>query len=487
MNIQGNFIENAWKKGSGQPFISTNPATGDVLWEGYSSSQKDIDEAVDGAKKAFSHWASLKPEERASYLLAFAAELKSRQHQLAEAISKDVGKPLWESKGEIQAMIQKVDISIQAQQQRCGTTRQNHSLGTLITRHRPHGVIAVFGPFNFPGHLPNGHIIPALLAGNTVIFKPSEQAPLVAEAVMECWERTALPKGVINMVQGARETGQLLSNHALINGLFFTGSFSTGKKLSETFGPRPEKILALEMGGNNPLIVSSIANANAAAYAIIQSSYLTSGQRCTCARRLILVEDVAGPIIEELKKLIPEIKVGPYTSQPEPYMGPVISSAAADSFLKAQNDLINHGGQALVPMSSLTAGTGLVSPALIDVTHCHDLPDEEIFGPLLQVIIASDFQQAVKEANKTTYGLAAGLLSDSLQEYEVFKDAVKAGVVNWNVPLTGASSAAPFGGIGRSGNHRPSAYYAADYCNYPVASIESGSIKKPSELPPGLP
>ena len=241
------------------------------------------------------------------------------------------------------------------------------------------------------------------------------------------------------------------------------------------------------MGGNNPLVVSHVDDTAAAAYMTIQSAYLSSGQRCTCARRLIVPEGSDGDnFIQILLQMIKAMSIGPYTAIPEPFMGPVISEAHALKILAAQDDLIAKGAIPLFPSSHLCPGTGLLSPGLIDVTPIKERPDNEIFGPLLQLIRVKDFQAAIEEANRTRFGLAAGLLSDSNAEYQQFYQQVHAGVINWNAPLTGASSAAPFGGVGCSGNHHPSAYYAADYCSYPVASIESSQLRMPASLSPGL-
>lgn len=483
-SLESLYIDGSWRPASGPSLESLDPANGSRLWSGASASEGDVDAAVLAARNAFAPWAALQTEDRLARLRAFAAALKERLPAMAETISKETGKPLWESKGEVSSMISKVDISAEAQQARSGCTRQEHPLGSLAIRHRPHGVVAVFGPFNFPGHLPHGHIIPALLAGNTVVFKPSEHTPLIAEAIMRCWEKASLPSGVVNMVQGAKETGRLLAEHPDIDGLFFTGSFATGKKLSELFSVRPQKILALEMGGNNPLVVGSISDVQAAAYTIVQSAYLTSGQRCTCARRLILLQELARPLIEALSAMIGKIKVGAYTDIPEPFMGPVISSETAEYLLECQQKLVSNGAIPIVEMKSLKRGTGFLSPGLVDISSCKSLADEEIFGPLLQVVVVETFADAIREAKKTSYGLAAGLLSDREDQYHEFRSQIRAGIINWNTPLTGASSSAPFGGIGRSGNHRPSAYYAADYCNYPVASIEAPALQLPTAATP---
>lgn len=455
-------------------FESRNPATQEVVWKGKSATPADIDKAVTTARA--SDWASRPISERIHFLEAFRQCLQ--ESPLPEAISQETGKPLWESKTEVQSMIGKVKLAIEAYETRC----KEIVVANAIARHKPHGVVAVFGPFNFPGHLPNGHIVPALLAGNCVLFKPSELTPRVAELTVECWQKAKLPPGVLQLLQGGAETGAALASHPGLDGLFFTGSFATGQKLAEQFAKNPGKILALEMGGNNPLVVSHVEDLEAAALATIQSAYLTAGQRCTCARRLIVVGD-GERFVKELVRQIGRIRVGSYTDNPEPFMGPVISVKAAHKLMSAQNELQVKGGKIVVEMRGEGA---FLTPGLMDVTNVQDRKDEELFGPFLQLIRVPDFAAALSEANNTQYGLCAGLLSDSEEEYKLFYRSVKAGVLNWNVPLTGASSALPFGGIKQSGNHRPSAYYAADYCSYPVASIEARRVARPDKLPIGL-
>jgi succinylglutamic semialdehyde dehydrogenase len=488
-------------------FSSINPATGETVWTGPEADAAAVDAAGRAARQAFPAWSGKSFAERAAIAKAFAAQLAANKEALARAISAEVGKPHWEALTEVQSMIGKVDISIEAHQRRCAEFK--NSLG--VTRFRPHGVVAVLGPFNFPGHLPNGHIVPALLAGNTVVFKPSEYAPAVAELTAKLWTAAGLPVGVLNLVQGGRDTGAALAAHAGIDGLFFTGSARAGLALNEQFARTPERILALEMGGNNPLIVHRAADVKAAVALTVQSAYLSAGQRCTCARRLIVVtgranapdepsstagsagrlalpDDFgdAAAFMSALWNSVRNLRVGASTERPEPFMGPVVSAATADRLLEAQKNLLARGAVALVEMRRLKPGAGLVSPALLDVTAVTGRDDEEFFGPLLQVIRVPDFEAALREANNTRYGLAAGLISDDAALYERFRAEVRAGIINWNQQLTGASSGAPFGGVGRSGNHRPSAYLAADYCSYPVASIEVPELKLPAQLPPGL-
>lgn len=484
-NIQSysHYINNCWESGTGELFHSINPFNGEKLWSGKIALSVDVDAAVKAAKYAFNYWSETPITERQSHLKLFAQTLQEHKSELQELISMEVGKPLWEAKLEVEAMISKITISIEAYNTRC----KEFPGGNTITRFKPHGVVAVFGPYNFPGHLPNGHIIPALLAGNTLVFKPSDRTPAVAQKTMELWIESGLPTGVLNLIQGNAETGKLLVNHPDISGVFFTGSEQSGLAISKTLVSNPNKILALEMGGNNPLIVHEVGDPLAAVFPTIESAYLTSGQRCTCARRLIVPEGQEGDnFIKLLIEHIQKIQVGDPAADPQPFMGPVISAQVAESLIQEQSQLVKHGGKILCELKSLSPGTGLVSPGLIDVTQVSNREDKEIFGPLLQLIRVKDFSSALQEAANTRFGLSAGILTDNQTNYEAFAKTIKAGIINWNTSTVGASSSAPFGGVGNSGNHRPSAYFAADYCAYPVVSIEKPTLEMPATLPKGL-
>ncbi|WP_197675316.1 succinylglutamate-semialdehyde dehydrogenase [Pseudomonas viridiflava] len=481
------YIAGAWQAGQGETITSLNPVTQQVLWSGQGATAGQVDLAVQAARQAFAGWARRSLQERIDVLEAFAARLKHHADDLARCIGEETGKPLWESATEVTTMVNKVAISVQSYRERTGEKSGPLGDATAVLRHKPHGVVAVFGPYNFPGHLPNGHIVPALLAGNTVLFKPSELTPKVAELTVKCWIEAGLPAGVLNLLQGDRETGIALAANLGIDGLFFTGSSRTGNALHQQFAGRPDKILALEMGGNNPLVVDEVQDVDAAVYAVIQSAFISAGQRCTCARRLLVPQGEWGDaFLARLVAVSETIEVGSFDQQPAPFMGSVISLDAALGLLDAQRILLAKGAVSLLEMRQPLAQSALLTPGIIDVTAVSERSDEELFGPLLQVIRYADFDAAIAEANDTHYGLAAGLLSDSEARYQQFWLESRAGIVNWNKQLTGAASSAPFGGVGASGNHRASAYYAADYCAYPVASLETGSLTLPATLTPGI-
>ena len=481
------FINGAWQAGHGERFQSTNPVSQQAVWQGKAANAGDVDAAISAARTAFASWRTRTLDERIAVLKAFEAQLKANTDVLADLIGQETGKPLWEAKTEVAAMVGKIDISIRAYHERTGVKESTTGDTTNATRHKPHGVVAVFGPYNFPGHLPNGHIVPALLAGNTVVFKPSEMTPGVAAKTVEFWHAAGLPAGVLNLVQGARDTGIALAGHAGIDGLFFTGSAGTGYALHAQLAGQPHKILALEMGGNNALVIGNINDLKAAVFHTLQSAFITAGQRCTCARRLLVPNNDDGyKFLSALVDAAQQLQVGAYNAEPAPFMGSVISVPAANKLLKVQDELEAKGGYPLLKMRRMQDGTALLSPGIIDLTEARDIPDEEYFGPLLSVYRYNSFEHAIELANNTRFGLAAGLLSDDKAEYEQFYRDIRAGIVNWNKQLTGASSAAPFGGVGASGNHRASAYYAADYCSYPVASMESEACSLPAQLSPGM-
>lgn len=474
-------------EGRGALFSSINPADGSVVWAGRAATQEDVAAALAAARQAFPGWSRLPLEGRVAVLEAFGDLLKREGEALAETIAREIGKPLWEARTEVATMAAKVDISILAYGERTGERSSATAEGVTSLRHRPHGVFAVFGPYNFPGHLPNGHIIPALLAGNTVVFKPSEHAPCAALETAKLWQRAGLPAGVLNVVNGGRETGTVLAAMPGIDGLLFTGSYRTGAALHRQFAGQPGKLLALEMGGNNPLVVWPTEALDAAVHHTIFSAFVSAGQRCTCARRLIVPVGAWGSaFLDRLLQVAGALRVGRWDEEPQPFMGPVVSAAAARAVVEAEAALVAKGAKRLLPLRGLPQGEAFLSAGIVEVTGLAELPDEEIFGPLLQVYRVADFDQALALANATEFGLAAGLIADDPALWERFSTEIRAGIINWNRPTTGASSSAPFGGIGHSGNHRPSAFYAADYCAYPVATMSASRPELPTKLAPGL-
>ena len=486
LTYQGNFVDGDWQHATGQDLRSLCPVDQSEVWLGQESNSNDVDSAVVAARHAVADWSGLKAEERIAFVEKYAELIKQHADELAELISAETGKPIWESKTEVGAVVGKAAVSISSFRERRDTF--GFEMGELqaVTRFKPYGVMGVLGPFNFPAHLPNGHIVPALIAGNTVVYKPSEQTPAVGQWMIEKWQQVGLPSGVVNLVQGSRETGIQLSGHQQLDGLLFTGSSNAGRALHKIYGEHPEKILALEMGGNNPLIVHQANDLQAAAYLTIQSAFITAGQRCTCARRLIVPEAECEAFLQHLVDMMSKVRIAPFTATPEPFAGTVISQAQGQKLIQQQQQLLDTGARSIVEMKSLSGNEALLSPGLIDVTDLSERSDEELFGPILSLIRVPDFEAAIVEANNTAYGLAAGLICSDPKAYERFIARIRAGIVNWNRQTTGATGKMPFGGCGLSGNHRPSAWFAADYCSYPMASLEASQLAMPENLSPGI-
>ncbi len=455
--------------------VSTEPATGAIFWRGPVS---DVSTEVDLARTAFAEWASRPLANRVETMRRFVNVVRGKHDAFADTIARENGKPLWEARTEVDAVIAKVEISIESYSERTSQRRLDGDMRNRQSlRHKPHGVMAVLGPYNFPAHLPNGHIIPALIAGNAVVFKPSEKTPASGQMLVDCYHEAGVPDGVVRCVIGGPDTGRALVAHPDIDGVLFTGSARTGIAINRQFADDPGKILALEMGGNNPIIVWDAPDVYAAATLVIQSAFMSAGQRCTAASRLIVRDGLHEPLIAQIKRLCERLIIDEPHAAPAPFMGPVIDNEVADQLEEDFLALIMKGGVPILHMERLVPGRPFLSPALIDMTDASDRPDIELFGPVLQVIRVPDFESALVEANNTRYGLAASLVGGTPELYEQFWANIRAGIVNWNKPTNGASSKAPFGGIGLSGNHRPSAYYAADYCAYPVVSSEDENAR----------
>ncbi|RLM21276.1 succinylglutamate-semialdehyde dehydrogenase [Brenneria alni] len=481
------FINGAWRQGRGAKFSKTDPLDNQLLWQGAAADATDVADACTAARAAFPVWARLPLDQRVAVVQRFADLLAQHQQSLAAVISRETSKPRWETLTEVQSMIGKVAISVRAYQQRTGESYTPLADGAASLRHRPHGVLAVFGPYNFPGHLPNGHIVPALLAGNCVVFKSSELTPLTAQETVRLWQQAGLPDGVLNLLQGGRATGEALAAHPQTDGLLFTGSANTGYQLHRQLAGQPEKIVALEMGGNNALIVDEVTEGDAAVNLAIQSAFISAGQRCTCARRLLVKRGEEGDaFVQRFIEVARNLRIGRWDAEPQPFMGGVISAQAAEKMIAAQRQLLELGATSLLAMTRPEQNNALLTPGIVDITGVADVPDEEYFGPLVCVIRYDDFDEALRIANRTRYGLAVGLVSPRRDRFDRLLLEARAGIVNWNKPLTGASSAAPFGGVGASGNHRASAFYAADYCAWPMASLESETLALPATLTPGL-
>lgn len=479
------FIGGSYVDGHGDAFVSINPATGEIIWQGRAADGHDVSRAVSVARAACGAWRRIPQQERIAIAERFATLADEHAELIAQAIGLETGKALWECRQEAAAVSESVRSAIRASLERQSPQDRAITRGTETLRFRPHGVLAVYGPFNFPAFLTTAYVAPALLAGNAVIVKPSEHTPSVTTLVNGLWTSAGLPGGVLSVLQGGAETGTMLARDPGLDGLVFTGSSRVGRKLHAACAGHPEFLLALEMGGNNPLVIDHACDdlEGAARYAVL-ASFISAGQRCTCARRVLLPEGQRGDtLLEHIVTLTTQLEVGRYDANPQPFMGPLINVQAADTMLSHQDLLIELGGSPIEPLHRLAPGSAFLRPGVIDVTNILRLPDEEYFGPLMQVIRYRHFEDAIRISNDTRFGLSAALISSNQANWIRFRDEIRAGVVNWNTVPCGASMRFPFGGLGRSGNHRPGAYFAIDYCAHPVTSIEHDTLPEWPAIP----
>ncbi len=455
--------------------VSLEPATGAEVWRGETG---DVDAEVAAAREGWAAWAARPVTYRIETLRRFANTVRARHEVLAFLLAREVGKPLWEARTEVDGVIAAIDGAVGAYAERTAQRRLDAPMGTRTAlRHKPHGVLAVITPFCNPALIPAGHLLPALVAGNAVVLKPSPHAPATAEMLVDCLLTAGVPDACMRLVHGGAAEGKALAGHRGIDGVLFTGSARTGVSLHRQFADRPNKLLSLEMGGNNALVVWDTPDLHAAALIVLQSAYANAGQICTAARRLIVVEDAAAPLIAELGKLLARVIVGAPGDDPQPYLGPVISNDAADLITENFLALLMRGGRPIRHLERPVPGRPFLLPALIDVTAVADRPDEELFGPVLQIVRVPDFDAAIAEANNTRFGLSASLLSQTPALYDRFWAGSRAGMVNWNRPTHAPAARAPLGGQGWSGNHRPGGWYAADQCAYPVVSNEADAAR----------
>lgn len=503
--IGGEWVGLAGGRNGGALLESHNPARPDaVVWSGRSD-PSHVDAAVRAARAALPAWAKWGKERRFAVLRRFAELCKLRAPAMAEIICDETGKVMWEARGEAGALASKVDITLDMSP--IGGLKRVDGFefemgGQKLGRawFRPHGVMAVIGPFNFPAHLPNGHIVPALAMGNTVIFKPSDKAPgvgqMLVELLAEALEKEGAPnggKGVINLVQGAGDVAAALANHDGIDGVLFTGSWPVGRKILEANLDRPSRIVALEMGGNNPAIVMEDADLRQAAIEIVRCAFNTTGQRCTCTRRVIAHARIADRLIAVLEKATRALTFGDPRSKTHTFAGPIISDAARKSVLDFQAAAIKGGAEAIVEAApiEIRGGGWFISPGVLKVDRftAGDGPasknpgcDVEVFGPLVRICEVRDLDEAIEQTNASRYGLAASIFTKDQAAAERFLFDVRAGCLNVNAGTAGASSKLPFGGVGQSGNHRPAGSFSLDYCAYPVAGmIERGEAAQVTE------
>jgi succinylglutamic semialdehyde dehydrogenase len=473
----------------------TSPAAAKDVIAKLKYSFSEIDRAVSVGRDAFRKWRLLPQSERNEYLMKYQAALKKREAIIVETISRETGKPLWESKTEFVALVNKIDITLKESLPLIRDLEIPNVMPDThgTARYRPHGVMAVIGAFNFPCHLANGHIVPALATGNTVIFKPSEKTPMSGQLLVEAAHEAGFPPGVFSMLQGERELSRRLCIHEGVAGILFTGSYEVGTRIKQDTLQQHWKLVALEMGGKNPAIVWEDADLDLVVYDVLTAAFLTAGQRCTSTSRVLVHSAIADPFVERLHKLAKAFKIGhPYE---DAFMGPLIDSQSVDRFQKFQPIAAREGFEIIMRGKSLdlpyqghyvTPSIAYMRGASAEQTKKSVFQQTELFAPMLAVQSVDQLDQAIASANATQYGLAASIYSKSRKVFdEAYRD-LEFGIVNWNRSTVGSSSRLPFGGLKKSGNHHPTALTSVFYCTYPVATHEVGEPKKPASPLPGI-
>lgn len=465
-----------------------SPANLDDLVGHFPIDLQHVDAAVGEARVAQRVWARTPLSERLALLRKLGEEIRSRKEPLAQRITREIGKPLWEAQLEVGALISKIQIT---EEEGLAFVRDfTLNEGKLECRYQPHGVLAVIGPFNFPLHLAHGHIVPALATGNTVVFKPSELAPGSAQLYAEALDAVGFPPGAFNLVQGGGKEGARLAAHPDVDGVLFTGSYETGTALAKANADKPGKLIALELGGKNAAVVLADAPFEKALYDVIFGAFATSGQRCTSASRLIVERSISEPFVKALIERSRALKVGdPFA--PDTFMGPLASQHSLKKFLEAQRWADEEGSSSILASTEpqLKQRGYFVTPSIRGISEPSTqsrYQRSEIFGPDLAVYLADDAEHACALADASDYGLSAAVYTQREELFELFARRLKVGCLNWNAPTAGSSSRLPFGGLRRSGNHRPAALFSPLYCTWPMAISRGDSVLEPGKQAPGM-
>ena len=476
MQARGDFIDGSFHAPTGDTFTSHDPARGGQVVLETAGSPERVGQACEAAAAAQPAWAGLDFDARLAALMRFRAALAEREDGLSEAISREMGKIRSEARTEIKALVGRFALVE-------GQVRAELSGGAIpgfpaeVIRYRPHGVVGVLGPFNFPLHLCHAHVVPALLLGNTVVIKPSEITPLSGERYAEAAQAAGLPQGVLNVVQGGGAVGAAIVANPHVRGLAFTGSWGTGRRISEAALDRPDMLLALEMGGKNMCVVREDADLRQAIHEVITSGYLTTGQRCTCSDRVLVHRSLAGRLVDGLRAVLAELSFGD-PEDPASFAGPLATIAARDRFVKTLEQARAKGAEPIVPGGAREGGA-FVAPSLHRLADgVHELAgytDEELFGPDLCVETFDDDDEAIAALNASPYGFAYSIFTQDLERFGHYERQVRTGILNRNRSTNKASPRLPFGGVKKSGNFRPAGAWAGRNLAYPMAEIHNGA------------
>lgn len=489
----GNFIDGEFHSQNlgDESWQNVSPANHSETVSQCQTAYSHVGQSIEAASKAFRTWSLLPVSERIEALILVREAFEKNRESLEHAIARETGKPLWECKTEVNAMIGKFAVTIDHSLKLVSEEKiQEITPGVDgFIRYQPRGVLAVLGPFNFPGHLPNGHIIPALLTGNTVVFKPSELTPMTAQVMAQCFAQAKIPAGVFNMVHGGGEVGRRMVSHKGIEGVLFTGSYETGLKIQQATLNDYWKINALEMGGKNATVVWKDADLQKSVYDTLVGSFLTAGQRCSGTSRVFVHSEIYQSFLDLFYEKAKNIEIGHWETQP--FMGSLISAKSVDSYLRYQEIALREGAEKVMRGKVIEPGcTGnYVTPSIYAVPGYDEksvYQNSEIFGPNVAIYSMDDLAEPIEANNKTGFGLSMAVFSKDRAVFDEVLAKAKVGLLNWNRTTNGASSRLPFGGCGKSGNGRPAAHFSVFYSTNVVASLEDRNPFDPSKTMPGV-
>ncbi len=427
-----------------------------------------IDDVFEKGKKVYLPWTKLSQKDRVKKLLPLKKIIKKETSALAKIISRETGKPLWESEGEINALIGKIDFVLGEGLKRIKEKRVPQAQGRI--RFKSRGLFVVIGPFNFPLHLPFGQILPALVSGNIVIFKPSEKTPASGQKLAECFHRLKLPPGVFQMVQGGAEISEKLCRHQKGDGIFFTGSYKVGQKIKESLIKDYSKILALEMGGYNSTLIWDYKDKKQAVAETLKGCFWTAGQRCSSTSQIILHKSISSEFIEDFVCSAKKIQVDHWSKNP--FMGALIDSSSVRRFFSFQEEIKKQGGKILLEGKKLKNKKGYyVTPGIYKMKFdkSSTIGTKETFTPQVLIYETKSLDKVLEMINHSSYGLVLSLWTEDKKVKEKIFYQAKVGLINYNLSSIGASGSLPFGGLGKSGNNRPAGAFAIDSCVTPLA------------------
>lgn len=460
------FISGSWSQGAGAEAFSSNPAKPDeIVAKFHHSSEADISAALDAAKKAQSEWENLGIIGRGIILRSVADVMQGRRDSLAALMTREQGKTLAEALGEVDGSIETIRYHAASSRNSFGATFPSSFPGEHIEVVREAlGVVAVITPWNFPTQIPAWKIAPALLWGNTVVWKPASDVPALSSAFVEAFQDGGLPAGVLNMVLAPGRTAQALVDSQMISGISFTGSVPVGNTIARSASDRGVKI-QLELGGHNPAIVMPDVDPDFVATQLVVGAMSGSGQKCTATRRIITVGKIHAPFLAALAEKVDKLVVGD-GSDPSTTTGPVVSASAKSEIESAIADAVAQGGR-IVARSKVPEGPGhFVAPTVIEGNMELRTCKEEVFGPVTTVMNVDSLDEALLIANATEFGLTASFFSSSDADIARATKELVAGLIKINAPNTGSELHVPFGGLKAStfpGPREQNAQSVADF------------------------